>query len=554
MDDIDPELWGAAGELAAAYDRQRLQAEAAELGASLKKFTLGAWSIIEPEHEFLDGWHIDAICAHLEAAARGEILYLLISMPPGHMKSLLCSVLFPAWLWCERPEMRVLTASYAAELANGFSVQTRSIIESDWYQARWPTPMRKDVNRQDRYENHKRGFRISTSVGAKLTGLGGSLFIFDDPISMDDIYSETKRANTNRWVDNVASTRIRNMKPGARIMVAQRGHEVDPIGHILKRKPPGLVHLNLQARFVPSKRCSTKWYTDPRTKAEEPLWPALYPDERLIRLERYDLSPDAFAAQFQQEPVQAGGAILRRKWWRVWTEWKLPPCAVYMVSVDPSVKEEDMNDPWACTVWGIFKHTDDPPPDEQRFESLDPRQPRVNEPERWNMILLDSWEEHLSYPAAKRVVMQTCENWTIEGEPPDYTLIEDKASGPPLITELNLAGIPNITPWPPKGMQMKDKVQRARIVSDLLMCGRIWVPGRKLNDGTRSEDVLAPKLEAVVKQCELFPAAEHDDLVDTCTQAWALGRRAGYLTMDSDPHAEDERDAREDRRRESAYG
>ena len=87
----------------------------------------------------------------------------------------------------------------------------------------------------------------------------------------------------------------------------------------------------------------------------------------------------------------------------------------------------------------------------------------------------------------------------------------------------------------------------ARLQSDLAHAGvaRQWF---------RSPDVLAPKLEAVVKQCELFPAAEHDDLVDTCTQAWALARRAGYLTMDSDPHAEDERDAQEDRRRESAYG
>jgi predicted phage terminase large subunit-like protein len=499
-------------------EREKLQEEAALLAGSLKRFIVGAWDIIEPGTEFLDGIHIDAICDHLEAAAAGEIPWLLISMPPGHMKSLLCSVAFPSWVWCKRPEMRVLTASYAADIARTFSIQSRSIVESDWYQARWPMALRHDVNRQDRYENQARGFRLATSVGAKLTGLGGSVFVFDDPISMDDIYSPTKRLTTNRWVDNVASTRIRNMKPGSRIMVAQRGHEADPIGHILKKGIPGLIHLNLQARFVPHKRCVTPYFTDPRTKADEPLWPALYPDERLRALERYGLTPDAFAAQFQQEPVAEGGSILKRKWWRFWTEWSLPPCAIYVISVDPSVKEADFNDPWACTVWGLFKHQED-----------------TARADQWNMILLDAWERHLSYPAAKRVVMQTCSDWEVEGQPVDYTLIEDKASGPPLIYELQQAGVPNVTPWPPKGLKMVDKVQRARLVSDLLMAGRIWVPGKKLADKTRSAEIVAAKFEMVLKQAEMFPAGEHDDLVDTCTQAWALARRAGYLTMDSDP-------------------
>jgi phage terminase large subunit-like protein len=521
----------------AARERERLQAEAQVMGASLKEFIKGAWHVIEPETEFLDGWHIDAICVHLEAAARGELTWLVISMPPGHMKSLMCSVAFPAWVWCAQPEMRVLTASYAAELARGFSIQSRSIVESDWYQARWPTELRDDVNRQDKYENHKRGFRLATSVGAKLTGLGGSVLIFDDPISMDDIYSDTKRANTNRWVDNVASTRIRNMKPGARIMVAQRGHEVDPIGHILKKKIPGLVHLNLQARFVPHKRCVTPYFADPRTRIDEPLWPALYPDARLTALERYDLTPDAFAAQFQQEPTVEGGSILRRKWWRIWGERALPPCAVYIVSIDPSVKEQDYNDPWACTVWGLFKH-------QEPGDLVD----------RWNMMLLDVWEKHMNYPEARVKARQTYEYWTVEGQPPDHVLVEDKASGPALIHELTLAGVENITPWPPKGMKMPDKVQRARLVAHLHMAGRIWVPGKKLSKTERSGEVVEQKFEDVIRQAEVFPAGEHDDLVDTCTQAWAFARRSGYLTMDSDPDDWQDTDAREDRRRESAYG
>lgn len=538
---IAPAWRDAARRLLAQEDRARLAAEAKVLGSSLKRFILGAWEIIEPENEFIDGFHIDAICDHLEAAVAGEIPWLLISMPPGHMKSLLCSVAFPAWVWCERPEMRVLTASYASEIARGFSIQSRSIVESDWYQARWPTPLRHDQNRQDKYENHKRGFRIATSVGAKLTGLGGSVFVFDDPISMDDIYSDTKRATTNRWLDNVSSTRIRNMKPGARIMVAQRGHELDPIGHLLKKKIPGLVHLNLQARFVPHKRCVTRWFTDPRTKAGEPLWPGLYPDKRLTALEKYGLTPDAFAAQFQQEPVTEGGSILKRKWWRIWTDPKLPRCEAIILSIDPSMKGEQENAPWACTVWGAFQHHE-------------PAMRLGVGRDMWSVILLGSWAEHLGYPEAKAKILRTVADWTIEKSPPNAVIIEDKAAGPVVIREMALAGIDGVTPWPPKGYQFPDKVARARLTSDMLYQGRVFVPGRKLADGSRSAVVLQSFAERVVAQAELFPAGEHDDLVDTATQAWWWLRDCGWAALDTDDDHTHDPQLDVDRRRESAYG
>ena len=103
---------------------------------SLREFVRQAWAIIEPSTPFVPGWHIDAIIEHLEAISLGHIRNLLINVPPRHMKSLLVSVLWPAWEWIRWPERRFLYSSYAAQLSIRDSVKCRRLIESPWYQER----------------------------------------------------------------------------------------------------------------------------------------------------------------------------------------------------------------------------------------------------------------------------------------------------------------------------------------------------------------------------------------------------------------------------------
>jgi hypothetical protein len=73
---------------------------------SFKEFVMQAWPVLEPSTEFVEGIHIDAICQHLQAVTEGRIAHLIINVPPGHAKSLLTCVFWPAWVWINHPETR----------------------------------------------------------------------------------------------------------------------------------------------------------------------------------------------------------------------------------------------------------------------------------------------------------------------------------------------------------------------------------------------------------------------------------------------------------------
>src|SRR5215472_6890803 len=98
------------------------------------EFVVQAWQVLEPDTPFVDGMHVRAICEHLQAVTEGRIRNLIINIPPGHAKSLLVAVFWPAWVWITHPETRWLFSSYREPLATRDSVKCRRLIESDWYQ------------------------------------------------------------------------------------------------------------------------------------------------------------------------------------------------------------------------------------------------------------------------------------------------------------------------------------------------------------------------------------------------------------------------------------
>jgi hypothetical protein len=147
-------------------DERLLRAAASK---SLREFVRQAFNIVVLAEPFMASWHTDSICDHLEALRRREIRNLLITMPPRHLKSTIVSVLFPPWCWLHDPTERFLTASYAADLATRDAVASRTLIESPWFQ-RWPVRIDQTQNRQDRFSNTRRGYRLVTSVGGSTTG------------------------------------------------------------------------------------------------------------------------------------------------------------------------------------------------------------------------------------------------------------------------------------------------------------------------------------------------------------------------------------------------
>lgn len=272
-----------------------------------------AWHVVEPKTPFSRGWHIDAICDHLQAVTDGHIKKLLVNIPPRHMKSLAVSVFWPTWEWgpAALPHIRQLYSSYAEQLSKRDSVACRRLIKSPWYQQRWGHVFQitSDQNEKLRFENDMRGYRVATSVGGMGTGEGGDRIVVDDPHNVKEGESEAKREGVLQWWDESMSTRLNDERTGAKVIVMQRLHEADLSGHVLS-EDRGYVHLCLPARYEGNRVKTILPFRDPRTEQGEPLWPGKYPSEVLDSREK-DMTEYAIAGQHQQRPAPRGGGMFK---------------------------------------------------------------------------------------------------------------------------------------------------------------------------------------------------------------------------------------------------
>jgi predicted phage terminase large subunit-like protein len=317
--------------------------DAARYENSLLDFIGFSWSLVEPM-AFIPNWHIEAICDHLEACANWQINRLLINIPPRHMKSLAVNVFFPAWLWAQDPNpehdpnypywiranswrgpgVKSVHLSYEGTLSTRDSRRCRDIITSAWYQRLWGhrVKLRGDQNQKTRFDNLCGGFRLATSEGGVMTGVGGDIIAFDDPHNVRDIGGNSKkREKTLRYWEEALPSRLNDQKHGVFIVVMQRVHEKDLSGHILA-KEHGWTHLCLPALYEPKhpfpirstvKRISTgQNWTDPR-QADEVLWPEKFPREDLDRIAKDESwSSHVAAGQLQQRPTAPEGAMFKR--------------------------------------------------------------------------------------------------------------------------------------------------------------------------------------------------------------------------------------------------
>jgi predicted phage terminase large subunit-like protein len=452
-----------------------------------------AWAVIEPSTPFVPGWHIDAIIEHLEAVSYGQIRNLLINVPPRHMKSLLVSVLWPAWEWIRWPERRYLYSSYAAQLSIRDSVKCRRLIESNWYRERWGDRfvLTGDQNTKGRFENSKSGYRLSTSVGGAATGEGGDRVVCDDPHNVQEAESDSVRKATLDWWDVVMSTRVNDPRSAAKVVVMQRCHQQDLSGHVLEQG--GWEHLCLPAEYEGPSRTSIG-FSDPRTQLGELLWPERFGPEELETLKR-SLGSYAAAGQLQQRPSPAGGGIFKRHWFRIWQPpgANLPPVVVRLpdgteqsiIPVEIAHVEEQIQS-WDCA-----------------FKDLETSDYVVGQV--WGkrgpfFLLLDQVRDRMDCPGTVRAVRQLSAKW------PNTTakLIEDKANGSAVI-QMVAREIRGILPVNPEG----GKIARAAAISPLIEAGNVYLPHPQY----------APWVKDFIEECAAFPNGAHDDQVDAMTQA-----------------------------------
>lgn len=295
----------------------------------LDAFVRQAWHVLEPQTPFVDGIHLQAMCEHLQAVTEGHIKNLIVNVPPGHAKSLLTTVFWPAWVWISHPETRWLFSGYREDLAIRDSVRCRRLIESEWYQNRWGDRYRlcEDQNQKGRFENTATGYRVVVPLGTG-TGERGDYVIVDDPHSVDQAESDLARNRAIDWWNGSMATRLNDLNTGHKVVVQQRLHEADLSGDLLAKG--GYECLCLPAEFEPERRCVTSiGWADPRQKLGELLWPGKMTRANLEEL-KVILGSYRYAGQYQQRPAPAEGGIFKRSWWRFWrpAHMELPPVAV----------------------------------------------------------------------------------------------------------------------------------------------------------------------------------------------------------------------------------
>lgn len=288
-----------------------------EAEASLAAFIKQAWHVIEPVTVLQWGWHLDAIADHLMAVALGQIQNLLITIPPGCTKSISVCVMFPVWTWINSPSTRFLCAANSDELVIRDAVASRRLIQSDWFQERWGSKfqMTSDQNVKSWYENDRRGYRTSTTTGATVSGKKGDILIVDDPNDAKKVASPAERLRINSWWDQAFYNRVNNEITGQRIVIGQRTHYDDLIGHI-KRTSTDFVELRIPEEFNPGKRCTTPiGWTDPREETGELLRPARFGPKQ-IKSAKKRLGSAGYAAQHGQDPLQEQGVHFKPHWFR----------------------------------------------------------------------------------------------------------------------------------------------------------------------------------------------------------------------------------------------
>src|SRR4051812_733378 len=225
------------------------EAEAARIRCqSLSGFVKEAWPLLEPNALYVHGWHIDFICAHLEAITNGQLApRLLINVPPGTMKSLLVSVFWPAWEWGPRglPSLRYLTTSYSESYVKRDARRMRDLINSEWYQRLWSIRLVREA--EISFENTATGYREGRPFSG-LTGGRGDRLIIDDPHSTETAESEAERARTTRIFRESVPLRLNDPVKSAIVIIMQRLHTNDVAGVALALGL-GYVHLMLPMEF-----------------------------------------------------------------------------------------------------------------------------------------------------------------------------------------------------------------------------------------------------------------------------------------------------------------
>ena len=430
--------------------------------------------------EFIEGPHHKKIAEKFNRLAKGEVKRLIINMPPRHTKSEFASYLLPSWMVGRKPDLKIIQTTHTTELAIRFGRKAKNLMDSPEYKQIFQTRLKEDSQAAGKWETEQGGEYYAAGVGSAITGRGADLLIIDDPHSEQDALNMPALERAYEWY--TSGPRQRLQPGGAIVLVMTRWNMKDLTGALLKSQKE-LKSDQWEIIEFPAILPSGK-----------PVWPEYW---KLSELEsvKASLSLGKWNAQWMQNPTSEEGSLIKREWWRKWDRDYIPKLAHVIQSYDTAFLKKETADYSAITTWGVFHESDDAAP---------------------NLILLDAVKDRLEFPELRKLAKEQYDYWK-----PESVIVEAKASGLPLTYELRKMGIPVINYTPSKG---NDKHARVNAVSPLFESGQIWAPDEKF-------------AEEVIEECAAFPYGDHDDLVDSMTQAVMRFRQGGFIS-----HHEDEKD------------
>ena len=442
------------------------------LRRSLILFIEASFVELNPVTDFSLNWHIELIAQALEDCMSGKIKRLIINVPPRSLKSHCVSVAFVAWLLGHRPSSQIICASYSQDLADKHSRDCRQLMEGDPYQSAFDTRLSSKKAAVNEFMTTDGGTRIATSVGGPMTGRGAEFIIIDDPLKPDEALSDARRKSTNEWFDSTVQSRLNDKQSGCIILIMQRLHEDDLVGHVMGQDDwtvlsfPAIAEAD-EEHFVPDLLSNVRKVI---RKEGEALHPEREPLPTLMKL-RASMGDYNFAGQYQQAPAPVGGGLVKLAWFQTYKEAELPAFDYLFQSWDTANTANTLSDYSVCTTWGVKKS---------------------------RLYLLDVFQKRLEYPELKRAVASQARRFDVRN-----ILIEDKASGTQLIQELRRDGLHGL-----KGYKSAlDKVVRLNTVTSTIENGLVYLPDS------------APWLADFLREVAVFPNGKHDDQVDSMSQA-----------------------------------
>ena len=434
---------------------------------------------------FIEGQHHKIMADAFNRIADGTLKRLIVNMPPRHTKSEFASHLFPAWYLGRFPDKKVIQTAHTAELAVGFGRKVRNLVGSEAYQQIFNNvTLSTDSKAAGRWSTNKQGEYFAIGVGGAVTGKGADILIVDDPHSEQEAALNDPSVYDKTYEWYTSGPRQRLQPGGAICLVMTRWAKKDLTGSIIKASVERGGADEWEVIEFPAILPSGK-----------PLWPGFWPIDQLEAL-KAELPVSKWSAQYQQDPTSEESAIIKREWWNEWPNKKPPPCDFVIQSWDTAFLAKETADYSACTTWGVFYGEDGDA----------------------NIILLDAFQERLEFPDLKARAYEMYKEYD-----PDAFIVEAKAAGTPLIFELRRMGIPVGEYTPSRG---RDKIARVNAISDLFSSGHVWAPRTRW-------------AELVVEEFAAFPTGDHDDLVDSSTQALMRFRQGGFIRIESDEEEEE---------------